>query len=152
MIYRQTLIALGAVFFCVVVLTWANEYYHLPYWLLGAPKSDPSWQEALLETSFVFIAAVASIAYVIQYERKTRYLKRFQHICAECHKVRVGNSWKDLEEFLRTSTNVVVSHAICPLCLKKNHPDEYRRLVALGMLDPEKDILCSTHTSTDKEA
>lgn len=139
-LYRQTLVALCAAFFTVIVASWVNEYYDLPYWILSAKRTPPNWQEALLETSFIFIAAVAAIGYITQYERRTRYLKQFHHICADCHKVRIGNKWKDLDEFMRDSANVVIAHGICPVCMRKNHPEEYRRLVALGFLDEAADV------------
>ncbi len=140
LLFRQTLIALCAAFFIVIVLSWANEYYDLPYWILAANPTPVNWQEALLETSYIFIAAVATIGYITRYERRARYLKEFYHICAECHKVRVGDRWVDLDDFMRDSAHVVIAQGVCPVCMKNNHPEEYCRLVALGFLDTEQNV------------
>jgi DNA-binding LacI/PurR family transcriptional regulator len=55
-------------------------------------------------------------------------LKGIVPICAGCKKIRNDKGyWEQVEKYISTRTDAVFSHGICPDCLKKYHPDYYKK-------------------------
>lgn len=61
-------------------------------------------------------------------------------ICSHCRQVRDDEGlWKKIEDYIRTHSEAMFSHGICPDCLKKHYPDQYSAIMA----DQKKDGLIS---------
>lgn len=55
-------------------------------------------------------------------------------ICSHCRQVRDDEGlWKQMEEYIRTHSEAMFSHGICPDCLKKHYPEEYAAIAANKM-------------------
>ena len=62
-----------------------------------------------------------------------RTLRKILPLCSFCKKVRDDKGyWEQVDVYLHKHSSVDVSHGICPECLKKHYPDEYRALYPEG--------------------
>jgi hypothetical protein len=84
--------------------------------------------------SFLLLAAVVAERRRIAQDRATlvtelqqalseiKTLRGFVPICAWCHKIRDdAGFWQEIEAYLHTHTDAVVSHGICPTCTAREH-------------------------------
>jgi len=68
-------------------------------------------------------------------------LKGLIPICSSCKNIRDDKGyWNDLEIYISEHSDIEFSHSLCPDCLKKHYPEEYKRLQEKGklVLPPEK--------------
>ncbi len=57
-------------------------------------------------------------------EALTKALSGFLPICANCKKIRDDQGrWIQLENYIKSHTEAVLSHSICPECMRKLYPD-----------------------------
>ena len=45
-------------------------------------------------------------------------------LCSVCHKVRDGDTWRHLDEYLKTRGRMDFSHGLCPECKAQHRPAE----------------------------
>ena len=58
-----------------------------------------------------------------------RTLRKILPLCSFCKKVRDDKGyWEQVDVYLHKHSSVDVSHGICPECMKKHYPDEYRAM------------------------
>jgi len=109
-------------------LSWADEFLNIPAWFSGPDGTMRAWDEALLETSYVFIVAALSISISIFLFKRIQYLEGFISICANCKKVRIDKKWVPIEQFVGQKSEATFSHGICPICSKElygiSYPEE----------------------------
>ncbi|MDO9578766.1 MAG: hypothetical protein Q7J16_12860, partial [Candidatus Cloacimonadales bacterium] len=68
-------------------------------------------------------------------------LKGLIPICSSCKNIRDDKGyWNDLGVYISEHSEIEFSHSLCPDCLKKHYPEEYKRLQEKGklVLPPEK--------------
>lgn len=52
-------------------------------------------------------------------------------ICSHCRQVRDDEGlWKQIEDYIRSHSEAMFSHSICPDCLKKHYPEQYELIMA----------------------
>lgn len=56
---------IAGAFLLLCILKWMNEILDVPYWLLGARKSQINWQEAILETVMIVLVGFLSVSRLI---------------------------------------------------------------------------------------
>jgi len=62
-------------------------------------------------------------------------LKGLIPICASCKNIRDDKGyWNDLETYITANTDVEFSHSLCPDCMEKHYPDEFKRLKEKGKI------------------
>jgi len=60
---------------------------------------------------------------------KVKTLRGLIPICASCKKIRNDKGyWDDVESYVSKHSDAVFSHGICPDCLEKLYPEQYKRL------------------------
>ena len=56
-------------------------------------------------------------------------------ICSHCKKIRDDTGyWQKVEEYLSKNSDVDLSHGICPDCLQKYHPKQYKKMKEKGTI------------------
>ena len=105
--------ALG--FSLIIALSWATEFFHVPYLLFHEPHSF-NWLRPVLRT-------VVVLAIWIWVHRETRkVLKRLHHleeyllVCSWCRKVGHEGEWLTMEEYFGSKFDTETSHGMCPEC------------------------------------
>lgn len=52
-------------------------------------------------------------------------------ICSHCRQVRDDEGlWKQIEDYIRSHSEAMFSHGICPDCLKRHYPEQYKAIMA----------------------
>jgi len=115
-------IALLSIFFA---MTLANEYFDVPHYVLGDAPTTPNqrYGEMLME-SIVFVD-ILIVEYFIMLNliKRIKMLEGLLPICANCHKIRNGNQWEQIEKYFKDYSTVEFTHSICPECVKKLYPE-----------------------------
>ncbi len=63
---------------------------------------------------------------------RLRILSGVLPICACCKKIRDGECWKMLEEFISQNSQADFTHGLCPECAESLYPEVYAREAAVG--------------------
>lgn len=71
-----------------------------------------------------------------EYHGLMRYtLSGFLPICSNCKKIRDDEGyWNEMELYISKHSNIQFSHGLCAECMKKLHPEEYKRLKEKGKI------------------
>ncbi len=61
---------------------------------------------------------------------ENKQLKSILPICSNCKKIHddKSNKWDDFDKYIHENTNSKISHGLCPDCIKKLYPREYKSL------------------------
>ncbi len=75
------------------------------------------------------------IAELKQALEKVKTLSGLIPICSHCKKIRDDSGyWQKVEEYLSQHSDVDLSHGICPECLQKYYPQQYKKMKEKGTL------------------
>ncbi len=118
--------ALG--FLLVTGLVWVDELADLPHNLLGAAARPPNYREGILESCAVFILALGTLLWTRRALMEIRYLEGFLPMCSFCKRIRVEDRWVPIDQYVTDHSAAVVSHGLCPDCLRRNYPAEAARM------------------------
>ena len=60
---------------------------------------------------------------------KIKTLEGILPLCTECKKIRnEEDQWEKIDVYIKKHSPADISHTICPECMKKNYPEEYKAL------------------------
>ncbi|MCE5251474.1 hypothetical protein LLG96_14770 [bacterium] len=104
----------------VAFLLWADEIFDIPHTVFQAPATPVNWVESVVETIYVIILGAIIILITWRDLKKIKYLEGFLPVCSFCKRIRVGNDWIPIEEYLSEHSEAVLSHGFCPECTIKN--------------------------------
>ena len=107
-------------FVLVVFLLWADEIFDVPHTVFRALATPVNWVESLTETVYVLLLGIVIILVTWRDLDKIKYLEGFLPVCSFCKKIRVGNDWIPIEDYLSEHSEAVLSHGFCPECTIKN--------------------------------
>lgn len=106
--------------FTVLFITiWVGSL--LPLFLYK--RNAMEWEDPLLESAVLILVAIPTLICSKRILNHLHHLEGFLRICAWCHKVKVGNDWIPMEEFLNRRLSTKTSHGICEIC-NTNFRDE----------------------------
>lgn len=109
----------GIAFGILIAVAWLNEYFHFPSMIWGAEPKGFQWEEALLETSFMLLAAAFVIAVTRRLMRRLDQLEGILPICSSCKDIRDERGhWHKVEEYVHNHTKADFSHGLCPECAR----------------------------------
>lgn len=117
--------ALG--FALVIGVIWADETLDLAYYLLGV-RGTLRWQEALLESGLVFLLGLLTLSLTYRDLARIRYLEGFLSVCSYCKRIRVGERWVPIEQYVADHSAAFFSHGLCPDCMRREFPEFADRL------------------------
>lgn len=113
-----------AAFAFMILMIWLNEFFDIPYLLLGADKTPVNWKEASFETCITSAVGIFIVYYTIKMFNRMKYLEGIHPICASCKKIRDTNGiWQTVEDYIHERSEAEFSHGICPQCAEKLYPD-----------------------------
>jgi len=116
-IARSRVIVFEAVGFCVAVAAcWVTEWFDPPF----------SLQQVLVESGIILALGAATSYWTSRMIQRIRFLEGFMVICANCKKVRVDDDWITIEQFLKSTSDVMLSHGMCPRCIEEFYGPELR--------------------------
>lgn len=121
--FTRAILLYEAIGFALVIgVIWADETLDLPYYLLGVPGTL-RWPEALLESGLVFLLGVLTLGLTYRDLARIRYLEGFLPVCSYCKKIRAGEHWIPIEQYVSDHSAAYFSHGLCPTCLRREFPE-----------------------------
>jgi hypothetical protein len=106
-------------------MTICNEVFDLPY-LLFRDESTSFEQrlgEVSIELAIFTVIMIIEIVLIKKLYLRIRILEGFLPICANCKKVRHGESWNQIENYISDHSLAEFSHTLCPDCMKRLYPE-----------------------------
>ena len=94
---------------------WMTELFDPPF----------NWSQVSIISAFVVISSSLMFLAEAALISKIKYLEGFFTMCASCKQVRLEGEWVSVESFLKDSSEVQLSHGICPTCVKKLYGDHF---------------------------
>lgn len=115
-VFRHTLALEAVSFLLIVAIIWLDEVLDLPRLLFGAAPTPIRLGEGLLESVLILVVGVAVVAITQRAFRRIEYLESLVVMCAWCRRVRSGDEWLRVEEFLEQQHHAHTTHGICSSC------------------------------------
>ena len=109
----------AAAFLLTVCVIAADEFLDAPHYLFGTAEMLPRVSEFFFESGVVACLGVGVVLTTVAMLRRIERLESFVVMCAWCRKVRVGNDWVTIEQYLAEHHEQATSHGICETCSKK---------------------------------
>lgn len=106
-------------------LTTANEILDLPHLLLGDQATTWSQRSGEITVEVMIFVIVTGVGIYLfrRLMRRIRILEGFLPICASCKKIRTGDQWQQIENYISAHSLVQFSHSLCPDCQDKFYPE-----------------------------
>ncbi|MBN2288950.1 MAG: hypothetical protein JXQ83_06415 [Candidatus Glassbacteria bacterium] len=120
----------------VILILWVDEVLDLPSVLLGAKPTPVNWVESIFESAVAVLLCLFIVFSTRKILQHVKYLEGFIQCCAFCKRVKVGESWIPIEEFIRDQSDAVFSHGLCPDCVEKHYKGFFLKMRA----EKEKDL------------
>ncbi|MCG6945564.1 MAG: hypothetical protein LJE87_09490 [Deltaproteobacteria bacterium] len=113
------------VLFLFIAMTTCNEIFDLPHILFGDKPTSLEQRigEVIIEFAILTIIMIIEIILIKKLYQRIRILEGFLPICANCKKIRHGESWDQIEKYISDHSLAKFSHSICPDCKKKLYPE-----------------------------
>ena len=102
-------------FSLLILLSWVDELFRLPYLLFGGPQQR-IWRESVMESIAIAIVWLVVFVATRKVLRRFRYLEGLLTMCAWCRKLEHGGDWVSLEDYCARELGVDISHGMCPKC------------------------------------
>ena len=122
---RKNILAKKIVFYewigfgTVILFLWLDELLDLPHKVFNAEMTPVNWLESLVESIFVLALCLFVTSFTRRFLKKIKYLEGFLPVCAVCKRIRVGENWIPIDEYVGEHSDAEFSHSFCPECLKK---------------------------------
>lgn len=101
----------------MTLVLWLDELLDLPHLLLGSPRTPVNIGESLIETAMLLPLAGAVAWLTSHLMHRVKHLEGLMHICSSCHRVRDGDEWVSLEEYLHSHSQAELEPSLCRRCL-----------------------------------
>ncbi len=101
----------------VILVLWLDELLDLPHLVLGSPATPINAGEMLIETLLVLPLAIGVTWSTAHLLRRVKHLEGLMHVCSACHRVRDGDEWVSLEEYLGRHSQAELEASLCRRCL-----------------------------------
>ncbi len=104
-------------FAAIILLSWVDEVFSLPYRLFGG-VGHSNWRESMLETAVVLVVWAGVYGLTQRLLKRLHYLEGFLRVCAWCRKIGHEDEWLPLEQYFDRHLDTKTTHAICPGCAR----------------------------------
>jgi hypothetical protein len=115
-VFRYTLVLEGTGFLLIIAMIWLDEILDLPRLLFGASPTPLRPGEGLLESILTLVVGAVVVTITHRAFRRIEYLESLVVMCAWCRRVRAGEEWLGVEQFLERQHNAHTTHGICNAC------------------------------------
>lgn len=115
-VFRYALALETAGFALIVAIIWLDELLDLPALLFGATPTPLRPGEGFLESVLTITVGAAIVGITYRAFRRIEYLESLVVMCAWCRRVRAGEEWLTVEDFLEQQHHSQTTHGICSTC------------------------------------
>jgi hypothetical protein len=104
---QKAVLGFEAAGFCLAAAAcWVTEWFDPPF----------NVQQVLLLSAVILALGAGTIYWTRRMILRIKFLEGFLVICAGCKKVRLDGEWVAIERFLDESSDLRLSHGMCPKC------------------------------------
>jgi hypothetical protein len=115
--FRRLALGLQALSFLLLGLAiWLDETVDLPHRLFHATATPFRPEEAGFETALLAVVAVASLSLTNLLLRRLVEARTFLPFCLVCQRVRSGERWTSVSDFLQQEGAELLDYGLCPDC------------------------------------
>ena len=118
-LFRYTIALEAAGFAMIIAIIWLDELFDLPRLLFGAAPTPVRAGEGFLESALALMVGAAVVSITYRAFRRIEYLESLIVMCAWCRRVRAGDEWLSVEDFLQQQHRAHTSHGICSSCASR---------------------------------
>jgi hypothetical protein len=115
-VFRYTMVLEAAGFTLIIAIIWLDELLDLPRLMFHAAPTPLRLGEGVLESVLTLLVGVTVVSITYRAFRRIEYLESLVVMCAWCRRVRSGEDWLSVEEFLERQHNSRTTHGICRSC------------------------------------
>jgi hypothetical protein len=106
-------------FALILIALWLDELLDLPRRILGSPATPINAGEILVESMIVVPVAILVVVSTAQLLRRVRQLEGLLQVCAFCARVRDGDRWVAMDEYIESHSKAEVAQSLCHDCLRR---------------------------------
>ena len=122
--FSKRILIFELVGFCIVLIfLWLDELLDLPHYLFGSPATPINYAESIFETVGLLLLGTLAIFSTSILLRRIKHLEGVLPVCSFCKKIRLGDSWIAIDNYLRDHSDADLSHTICPECAAEHFGD-----------------------------
>ncbi len=118
-ISRKIVVYDGIGFSVVVLLLWLDELIDIPHFLLGATSTPVNVTESVVESIIVIALALTVITMTLNLLKQIKYLEGLLPVCSFCKKIRTGDQWHSIVDYVTDHTEATFTHSCCQACAEK---------------------------------
>jgi hypothetical protein len=115
-VFRNTLALETSGFLLIIAIIWLDEILDLPHLLFGARATPLRLGEGMLESVLTLSVGIVIVTVTHRAFRRIEYLESLVVMCAWCRRVRAGEEWLAVEQFLERQHHAHTTHGICSSC------------------------------------
>jgi len=104
----------------IILLIWASEVFDIPH-MVGGQATPINWLEASIDSSFVLALGSFVIFESRQCLKRIKHLEGFLRVCTFCKRIRVGNEWIPIEQYIQAHSETEFSHGLCSQCMEEHY-------------------------------
>jgi len=117
----------------VILILWLDELIDVPHLLFGAAATPVNIREVVAETAVVILLGIGVIGVTWQLLQRVKYLEGFLPVCSFCKKIRVGDAWIPIVDYITDHSEALFTHGCCPQCTEEHY----------GHLMSNRKIICA---------
>ena len=110
-------------FLIIILISWLDELLDLPHIFFGVPQSPINYFESIFESTLISAFAIIIIFLTYITLKRLNFFEGLFPVCSFCKKIRSGDQWIPIEQYVSSHSEADFSHSLCPECLKINYSD-----------------------------
>ena len=94
----------------LAIFVWVMELFDIVGTFSGIPTNWADLEESAWESLMIIFTGTIVVLMTRKLLSRLKHLEGLLHICSFCRKIRVGDEWITLEQYVQTNSEAVFSH------------------------------------------
>jgi hypothetical protein len=116
----------------VILALWLDELIDIPHLVFGAYGTPVNITESAIETVMVLILGIGVITFTWRLLGRIKYLEGFLPVCSFCKKIRLGDRWVPIVDYISMHSAAQFSHGCCPECAEQYYGDILKNKIRMS--------------------
>ena len=105
----------------LILFLWLDELIDLPHLVFGAPETPVNIAESVIESVVALFLGIGVITVTWRLLGRIKYLEGFLPVCSFCKKIRIGDKWVPIVDYVSNHSAAQFSHGCCPECAEHHY-------------------------------
>ena len=107
----------------LLFLIIGDEVFDFPHTIFRQPATPVNMSEVFIEVGYILLLGSLSLIFTWYLIKRLRFFEGLIPICSFCKKIRDDNEWITLESYVNNHSEAMLSHGLCPDCMKAHYPN-----------------------------